>query len=433
MKRFLILFMMLCVVVSAMAIMSCGNNNTDTNTDTAADTDSSADTSTDTDNVVKEATYVIILKDQEGDVIANAKISIVDKDDKEITSVTTDNEGKATVTVKGECYADVMELPDGYLDVAGLTKLEGESIVIEVSNNIPNGTISRPYPVEDENEIILGANETVYYIIYGGGRNFLIENAQGLVVTYGQDEPREADDENKISFKMPPTDASSRAVIVKLENKTGEEKAYTLKIFSDKGALDNPFDVVLGQLEKVTVEKEKIVYYSYTAEKDGMVVVYSETKDNSIYFYNTTKMVVSSNTNGSLCEYIYAEKGDEITVYVSSNAQSNYNKVEFTVNQYEGTEEDPIPLYKNTNSFMLQPSQSLTFKVTPSWASELSIEGTSIKLVMDGEEFTPDEDGVIYGVELNADEEKVFTVVSTNESGREDITLSYYEVFIPES
>ncbi|MBQ4509774.1 MAG: carboxypeptidase regulatory-like domain-containing protein [Clostridia bacterium] len=433
MKRFLILFMMLCLIMTAFMVASCGGN-TDTDTDTNTDTDTSVDTSTDTDqNVDKELTCEITVKDQEGDTIADAKISIVDKDENEVKSVTTDANGKVTVTFSGECYADITELPEGYLDVAGLTKLDKESIEIEIQNNIPNGTIGRPYPVQDQNEIKLGANETVYYIIYGGSRNFLIENAQGLVVTYGSDEPREADEENKISFKMPPTEASSRAVIVKLENKLSEEKTYNLTIFSDKGELDNPFDVVLGQLEKVTVEKEKIVYFRYVAEKDGMVVVYSETKDNSIYFYNTTKMVVSPNTNGSNSTYIYANKGDEITVYVSSNAANNYNKVEFSVNQYAGTDEDPIPLYKNSNSFMLQPSQSLTFSVKPSWKSELSIEGVSYKLVINGEEKTPDEDGIIYGIELNADEEISFTVVSENENGREDITVSYYEIFVPES
>ena len=116
-----------------------------------------------------------------------------------------------------------------------------------------------------------------------------------------------------------------------------------------------------------------------------------------------------------------------------SNAANNYNKVEFSVNQYAGTENDPIPLYKNSSSFTLQPSQSLTFSVKPSWKSELSIEGVSYKLVINGEEKTPDEDGIIYGIELNADEEKTFTIVSTNENGREDITVSYYEIFVPES
>lgn len=423
MKRFLTLFMVLCLIFVAMSVVSCGGN-TDTNTDTNSDTDTSVDTSTDTGSAVVEKTYTITLKDQEGDIIKDAKISIVDKDDKEITTVTTDANGKATVTVSGECYADVTSLPEGFLDVAGLTKLENENVEIEVQNNIPNGTPSRPFPVEDENQIELEANGIVYYIIYGGGRNFLVENAQGLVVTYGQDDPREADEENKISFKMPLTEASSRAVIVKFENKSTEKKTYTLKLFSDKGALDNPYDLVLGENTKVTVEKDAIAYYKWIADKDCMVVVNSETPNNSIYFYNTTKSVVSNSTAGSNSTYIYANAGDEIMVYVSSTAQNNYNKVEFIVNAYASTEDTPLPLTNKTNSFMLEKSQSLTFTVTVDVQSTLIIEGLNIIATSNGTELEPSNDG--YDVFLDAGETFVFTVTSTNENAREDITISCY-------
>jgi hypothetical protein len=423
MKRFLTLFMVLCLIFVAMSVVSCGGN-TDTNTDTNSDTDTSVDTSTDTGSAVVEKTYTITLKDQEGDIIKDAKISIVDKDNKEITTVTTDANGKATVTVSGECYADVTSLPEGFLDVAGLTKLENENVEIEVQNNIPNGTMGRPFPVEDENQIELEANGIVYYIIYGGGRNFLVENAQGLVVTYGQDDPREADEENKISFKMPLTEASSRAVIVKFENKSTEKKTYTLKLFSDKGALDNPYDLVLGENTKVTVEKDAIAYYKWIADKDCMVVVNSETPNNSIYFYNTTKSVVSNSTAGSNSTYIYANAGDEIMVYVSSTAQNNYNKVEFTVNAYASTEDTPLPLTNKTNSFMLEKSQSLTFTVTVDAQSTLIIEGLNIIATSNGEELEPSNDG--YDVFLDAGQTFVFTVTSTNENAREDITISCY-------
>ena len=110
-------------------------------------------------------------------------------------------------------------------------------------------------------------------------------------------------------------------------------------------------------------------------------------------------------------------------VYVSSNGENNYNKVEFTINQYAGTEEDPIPLYKNTNSFMLQPSMSLTFQVKLEGAYDVIIEGFNIKAI-DTDEITPDEDGVISGITKNTDE--IFTVISTNEESREDITISCY-------
>ena len=433
MKRLLILFMMLCLIVSSAMAISCGGNDTDTNTDTTTDTDSSISTDTDTDtDTTKEIDYVITVNDQENTVIPNAKISILDKDEKTVTELVTDANGQATVKLKEDTYyIDVIELPEGYLDVVGKVALTTEENVVTVMNNIPNGTEGRPFPVDALNEFTLNAGETVYYIIYGGGRTLLIENAQGLKLTYGSEEPLEADENGKIEYKMPPIDdTNDRQRKLKIENVTENEIPFVLQIVSEKGSIDNPYDIVLGENTKINVEKEKTVYYSYKAQKDGMIVVYSETENNNIYIYNLTTYATSSYTNGSLCEYVYANEGDEIMVYVSSNAQSRYNKVEFKVSHNAGTKEDPIPLYKNENSFMLQPSQTLTFTVTPDVASSIVIEGNVT--VNFNDEVLDVIDGYVE-YDADANETVVFTVTSTNENEREDVSISIYEIVHVES
>ena len=158
-----------------------------------------------------------------------------------------------------------------------------------------------------------------------------------------------------------------------------------------------------------------------------MVVVYSETPNNNIYIYNLTTYATSSYTNGSLCEYVYANEGDEIMIYVSSTAQNNYNKVEFTVGHHAGTKEDPIPLYKEATDFVFKANQELTFAITPSVLSELLIENPNVKLVIGEDEILPDEDGII-SYTMVKDEENVFTVVNTNDSDREDVTISFFEI-----
>lgn len=437
MKRFLTLFMVLCLIFTAIAFASCGGgNDTDTNTDTNTDTDTSTNTVTDTNtdtDVEKEATYVITLKDQEGSVIANVTVQILNEYDEEIECLTTDENGQVTITlpIDESYFADIFELPEGYLDLAGKVRLENKDTVIEVENNIPNGTELRPYPVEDTNEITLGANEAVYYVSYGGGRNLLVENAQGLKLTYGSEEPREADENGKIEFKMPVSeDLYDRATRIKLENTTSEEKTYILTIYSDKGELDNPYDVVLDELTKITVEKEKTVYYKYVAESDGMLVVYSETEGNNIYCYNTTTYVTSAYTNGTVCEYIYASKGDEVMFYVSSNASKNYNSVEFKVNQYAGTVEEPVPLYKEATSVMLKSSQALTFTVSLEEARELVIEGNGIKLTMNETETLPSEDGIINGILINGT--KTFTITNTSTDEKQTVAISLVPLDLPE-
>ena len=73
---------------------------------------------------------------------------------------------------------------------------------------------------------------------------------------------------------------------------------------------------------------------------------------------------------------------------------------------------------------MLEKSQSLTFTVTVDVQSTLIIEGLNIIATSNGSELEPSNDG--YDVFLDAGETFVFTVTSTNENAREDITISCY-------
>ena len=431
MKRFLTLFLMLCLIFTAMAFASCGGgNDTDTDTDTSADTSkyTNTDTDTDTDTQVKEITYVITLSDQDGALISNARVSIFNGDNVVIEELTSNASGQVSVTLaEGTYYAGVTELPEYHLFAQDKVLIDSSDFSIVITNNTPNGTAERPYLVEDLNEITLEANGTVYYASYGGGRNLLIENAQGLKFTYHTDEPMEADEENKIYLKMPVVDdTNDRRRLIKLENTTDEEISFTLKIYSDKGAQDNPYDVVLDEVTKITVEKEKTVYYKYIAEKDGMIVVYSETSGNNISLYNTTSYVMSGYTYGSNCQYIYASQGDEVTIYVASIADKNYNQVEFKVSHYAGTEEEPIPLYRDSEStFTLQANQTFYFKEATKIAGDICVlvSGESFTVTYNQEEITPSEDGT---VDITAAKEAVFAVTSTNEDGREDISILIY-------
>lgn len=408
MKRILTLLMVLCLAFTAITLVSCGDNDTDTdtNTDTSSDTDSSVDTPV-------EKTYTITFKDEEDELVVGATISFLNPNEEVIKTLVTDAKGQVTITLTGTYYAEMTDSPEGYyyLNIAGRVELDKEQMVIVVRNNTPDGSSLKPYPVtEDTTEIKLGAKSAVYYNISGGGRNFLIENAQGLKVFYGDDEAKEADEEGKISFKMPATDASNRLVVVKFENTTDEEKTYTLSIFSDKGQQDNPHSLELDTEVTELVEKEKIAYYKWVAVKSGMVVVLSDTEGNNITLENKTTSVVSSATNGGVCEYISVNAGDEIFVCVSSLGTDNYNEVKFKVNFHEGTEADPIPLYKASMDIKLQPSQRLSFKLTTEEEKELVIRSYDIELIIDGSTITPNDDGIINGILVNG--AKVIEVIN---------------------
>ncbi|MBQ1247724.1 MAG: hypothetical protein IIX95_06780 [Clostridiales bacterium] len=239
----------------------------------------------------------------------------------------------------------------------------GEETAIEISikNTEPHGTQDRPYSIEDENEITILAGQTVYYVIYGGSnRNFNLSGANGIKLIFAGEEKAIKDD-GSLSFKIPEVDNFNRVTEVAFENTGDESVTFNLAITSDPGTSDNPFELELGKSYDEVIKKDQTIFYKWIADKTGYVVFHSASKNNSTMIYNQTSFVVTTPTNGALCDYIWANAGDEIMFYVSSTNEENFNEVSFDVNCYAGTENDPIPVYEPAKMLSLKPAQALTF------------------------------------------------------------------------
>jgi hypothetical protein len=76
---------------------------------------------------------------------------------------------------------------------------------------------------------------------------------------------------------------------------------------------------------------------------------------------STAGTVVSDRTDGKKYTTLSVTKGDVIKIMVESKSTENYNTVEFTLNCYEGTREDPIPLYLETVSYNFVSGKSYEF------------------------------------------------------------------------
>lgn len=400
MKKLLILIMCVSLILCLVACSGKGNgadSNTNTSTDTATDT--STDTSTDT--AVSQTTYQITVKDQDGEVISGAVLTILDGDDEIISEYTTDENGVATIIIEAGApnKLSVLSLPEYTIYENGDVILGTETeITLTVRDTEPNGTQDRPYSLEDTNELLIPAGQTIYYVLYGGSnRNFSLSGANGVTVSFAGEE-KTVNDDGTLNFKVPQVDEFSRATSVVFTNTGDADATLTLTIISDPGAFDNPFELTAGEKYEHVLEKEKTVYYKWVADKTGYVVLYSDTSANNITMYNLTTYVVTGQTNGALCDYIWANEGDEIMFYISSKNENNYNEVNFSVNCYAGTEQDPIPVYEPAKMLSLKPSQALTFVSVCEGDCEVIIEGEGVKLIALGDlEFTPDQNGLISG------------------------------------
>ena len=424
MKKLLILFVCIAMVL---CLVACGNKGADTNTNTDTATDTSTNTNTDTSTDV-EVTYTVTVKDQDNNLIVGAIIVTLDEDDEIAESYTTDENGVATVTiVNGQNNKlNVLELPDYMLYENGVITLGEETdIAISVRNTEPIGTADRPFPIEDENEITIPALSKVYYILYGGSeRNFVLSGANGIILTFAGEVKDLVD--GAIEFKIPEMDSSSRAAGVAFENTTDADVTFTLNITSDPGSYDNPFELEIGSVYEHVLEKEKTLYYMWTATKTGYFVVHSESAANSITLYNQTTYAVTNATFGASCDYIWVNEGDELMIYVSSTNAGNYNEVIFDTNCYAGTESDPIPLYIGNNgtyrTFLLKKAQELTFTTVQSDENavyNIGIECLDIKVFVNSEEITPDEYGYFdLGIIANGG---TFTIVNTDADNNQDV------------
>lgn len=422
MKKLLILIMCISLILCLVACKNNDGKDSNTNTNTNTNTDTSTDTGTDTG--VAQTTYKITVKNQDGTLISGAVLTILDSDNEIVSEHTTDENGVATIVIKvgDPNKLSVLTLPEYTIYEDGAITL-GEETEIEllVKNTEPNGTQDRPYALEDSNEFSIPAGATVYYILYGGSnRNFALSGANGVTVNFGGEEKAVSDD-GTLEFKIPVIDEFSRVTSVVFTNTTSENATLTLTITSDPGASDNPFELTTGTTYEHVLEKEKTIYYKWVADKTGYVVFYSESSANNVTMYNLTTYVVTSQTNGALCDYIWANEGDEVMFYISSKNENNFNEVNFSVNCYAGTEQDPIPVYEPAKMLSLKPSQALTFVSACEGDHEVIIEGEGVKLIALGDiEFTPDQNGLISGwvigngvkfvIENTTDEKQEFVI-----------------------
>ena len=344
MKKILILLICFCLAFCIVACNTPDDSDTDTstNTDTGAITDSDSDVGSDSDSNNNAVRYQITVVDQDGNKVVGARIALLDEDDDYTSSdiVITDENGVATFENVDSIYVKLkaIELPDYHINTAGTITISANEteITIEVTNNEPNGTFGREYNIgdNDEFEITVGAGKTVYYAIYGaGGRTFTIEGVESIEFTF-DGEICEPSEDGIISFVIPAVDYSNMKKVMIIKNLDNQnEVTLTGTIVSPLGALDNPYDVISGELNEITIEKGTTVYYEWTATATGTAVITSESAGNDIYMQNlsTAGTIVSERTAGGTTTELNVTEGDIIRIFVASSLDTNYNTVEFTL------------------------------------------------------------------------------------------------------
>ena len=339
MKYLRLIAILLLLALSAMVLMACdGNKPTDTTpSDTTAEGNEQT-TEASTDAPATKVNVTLTIKDQVGNPMAEAVITILPADETgESATLTADDQGTVTVSLpEGEYTVRYDVLPEYVLGIdSPLTvTADMEPVVLEVTDNTPNGSADRPFVIGEVNlTISVPAGVTYHFTLFGGYNRTLIVNDAGAEVTF-KEETYSPDETGMISVRIV-TDSPRDHAYVALTNKSGDTREITLNLVSDPGAMDNPLLIeALGEAITAKVPQDGMVYYKWTAAAAGTLTVSSADSMNNISINNLTTSQVSDFSGGGESVSLTVSAGDEISIIVSvigGDKQAEYQNVTFTV------------------------------------------------------------------------------------------------------
>jgi hypothetical protein len=286
----------------------------------------------------KEVDVTLTVKDQDGDPMAEAVVTILPMDEgAETFTLTADGEGRMTVSLpEGEYTVRFDVLPEYVLGIdTAITVTAGmEPVVLEVMDNTPDGSAEHPFVISgDTLTVTVPAGVTYHFALFGANNRTLTVTDPNAEITY-KDTVYTPDGDGKIAVRMS-TESPREHSFFALTNKGSVDKEMNVTILSDPGAMDNPIVVEsVGETITAQVPQDGMVYYRWTATANGTLTVSSPDTINNISLNNLATSQVSDFTNGGESVSLTVSEGDVITIVVSvlgGDKQAETNPVSFTL------------------------------------------------------------------------------------------------------
>jgi len=297
-------------------------------------------------------------------------------------------------------------------EISGFRVDQGtETVVITIVDNNPDGSIEKPFFIsENETEITLAPGQELYFNYRGSSQKYASVNNDAAVIMYNGESYAATD--GQVTVLITPEKVGQHTTF-SVKNDSDSEFTATLTLVAPIGSSENPFELTenTASLELVVGEA---VYYQWTAEKDGVLILNSSTEHNNISISKILENDVSiiSQTGGTGYAYLAVCVGDKVIIAASvteiaEEDEENKNNVpessemvslEFALNVYAGTETEPVPVLKNDISISLEPGASVVFGSEAGMT--VSIDDESIVgITHNGTSYT-NEDGGEISVEL---------------------------------
>ena len=344
MKKLILLILML--ALSATMLASCkdkGNDENNNDNDNKNDIVTPCVTHTDDNNdsicdVCEEIIFeedvevevVFTVKDTDGNALAGFKAIFTDSDGNVVTSENTGADGKVSVSLyvgrHSVTYDYDSEVYGYYLSSTTSVQInkDTEALDLYLIDNNPDGSEDKPFSISFEDaSITVGANTSYNYIIYRVVNLSFELTGEGAKVKYGNDEYT-PDGNGKIRLNLVGTDTNSVARLV-IENTTNEAKTYGVKVESTPGSQANPFVIENAgvTLSTGSITSDDIVYYSFTADADGIFSITVTSDTGSVSMTNASNSQnVTMNSDSVKTVSLFVKAGDKIIIDVSTNSKS---------------------------------------------------------------------------------------------------------------
>ena len=288
------------------------------------------------------------VKDTDGNPLGGITVILTPKDDdsaENIVSAVSGEDGRVTLKLKEGGYFVIYDYD---IDTLGYYLSKTSEITVSKTtsaldllliNNNPDGSAERPFALSvGDNEVTLPAGASYNYIVYRAVKLFVRIEGDGVKVKYGENEYTAED--GVIVFDLLGEDTNSVEQFV-IENTLGRDNALSVTVNSVPGTSGNPYVIeTLGEeITKEGLTSDDIVYYSYTAARDGVLSVTVTSTDTSASMINTRNSVAASTVSeGTNVITLEVKAGDCIIIDLSSSVLENAT-VSFTVDYVETGDE----------------------------------------------------------------------------------------------
>lgn len=325
-------------------------------------------------------------------------------------ALTSGADGTVKATVATGTYSVIIAegvLPEGFLLMSSTVEIKADTaaVAIDVVDNNPDGSPAKPFFVTDEAiAVSIEAGAELHYSYRGAAVRILTIAHTGLEIVYRGNTVSAVD--GVVSLTIIPEMGAMQAFVVK--NTTAEKIETTMTLASPLGSMENPiaFD---GSSVSASVPAGDAVYYAWTADRNGVLLVSSENPLNNISLTNTATYAVSESTFGGAGAYIAVSTGDVVQIAIGSTDEENAAVIDVVLHCYAGTADDPIDVVTETVDLSMAQGGTLTFSAEAGKTVTIADEAVSVSA--NGQTLTP-ESGV---VTFTVGEDGLFTVTNTQD------------------